>query len=120
MLAIHASKKINIKLKTVLSKKKMIQLGVTKSELCLAVNSCGTWDPELFTLCLIFPSEKWNNILPSSRLSLNLSEYLFVIHSAKYLKGCIILYFAKSGGCFFLMYPQKKKLKRPIIKSLED
>lgn len=75
----HASKKINIKLKTVLSKK-IIQLGFTSSESCLAVTSCGTWDLELITLCFIFPSEKWNNILLPNFV--NLSIYLlFMIHS---------------------------------------
>lgn len=60
-----------MKLETVLGKKS-IQLGFTKSGSCLAVNSCGTWDFELITLSLIFPSEKWNNIpyflLPNSLL----------------------------------------------------
>lgn len=119
MIAIHPSKKINIKLKTVLSKK-IIQLGFTKSGSCLAVNSCGTWDLELITLCLIFPSEKWNNILPSSKLSLNLSEHLFVIHSAKYLKGCIFSsHCPKWWGRLFPYIPTKNiRLERPNYKIL--
>lgn len=63
VLVIHALKKINIKLKTALSRK-IIQLGLTKSGSCLAVNSCGTWDLELIALCLIFPSEKTEYYAP--------------------------------------------------------
>lgn len=97
--------------------KKIIQLGLTKSGSRLAVNSCGTWDLELLTLCLIFPSEKWNDILLSSKLFINLSIYLWSIDQ-NILKDALFFTLPKVVVDFFPMYLYDIRLERSNYKIL--